>query len=179
VRFWGDDEAMTRYRATYFERYPGVMRFGDWVRFTPHDSSVVTGRSDATLNRGGVRMGTAEIYRVVEQMPEIADSLVVHLEDSSGGSGELVLFVQVADGELDDALRAKVSSALRTALSPRHVADTIVAVAAVPRNLTGKKLELPVKRILQGAVPETVASRESLGNPASLDDYIEFAEARR
>ena len=179
VRFWGDDDAMSRYRATYYDRYPGVMRFGDWVRFTHHGSSVVTGRSDATLNRGGVRMGTAEIYRVVEQMPEISDSLVVHLEDPSGGAGELVLFVELAAGELDDLLRAKVSAALREALSPRHVADTIVAVAVVPRNLTGKKLELPVKRILQGAVPETVASREALANPDSLDEYIALAEARR
>ena len=96
VRFWGDDADMSRYRGTYFEQYPGVMRFGDWVRFSEHGTAVVTGRSDATLNRGGVRIGTAEIYRVVEQLDEVADSLVVHIEDPSGGLGELILFVQPA-----------------------------------------------------------------------------------
>lgn len=180
VRFWGDED-MARYRVTYFEQYPGVMRFGDWIRFTEHGTSVVTGRSDATLNRGGVRIGTAEIYRVVERMPEVDDSLVVHLEDRSGGMGELVLFVQPADGPvgggLDPELERRIVAALRGALSPRHVPDTVVGVAAVPRNLTGKKLELPVKRILQGAEPARVVSRQAMANPESLDTYLAFGAA--
>lgn len=181
VRFWGDDADMSRYRATYFEQYPGVMRFGDWVRFTDHDTSVVTGRSDATLNRGGVRIGTAEIYRVVEQLPDVADSLVVHLEDPSGGLGELILLVRTdraADHRVDDELRESIRSALRSALSPRHVPDTIVAVAGVPRNLTGKKLELPVKRILQGADIATVVSRQAMANPDVLDDCLAAVAGR-
>ena len=178
VRFWGDDADMTRYRGTYFEQYPGVMRFGDWVRFTDHDTSVVTGRSDATLNRGGVRIGTAEIYRIVEQLPEVVDSLVVHLEDPAGGMGELILLVQPDDGPVDDALRESIRTALRTALSPRHVPDVIVGVSGVPRNLTGKKLELPVKKILQGADIATVLSRQAMANPDVLDDCLAAVEAR-
>jgi acetoacetyl-CoA synthetase len=175
VRFWGDDE-MTRYRATYYEQYPGIMRFGDWVRFTEHNTSVVTGRSDATLNRGGVRIGTAEIYRVVEQMPEVTDSLAVHLEDPDGGMGQLMLFVQPANGELDDGLRAAIATALKQALSPRHVPDDMHGVGSVPRNLTGKKLELPIKRILQGTEPDKVISREAMANPDSLDEYIRLID---
>jgi acetoacetyl-CoA synthetase len=178
VRFWGDDEQMSRYRSTYFEQYPGVMRFGDWVRFTDHDSSVVTGRSDATLNRGGVRIGTAEIYRVVEQLDQVADSLVVHLEDPDGGMGELVLLVQTTGAPVDDELRRSIASALRSALSPRHAPDLVVGVSGIPRTLTGKKLELPVKKILQGAELTSVVSREALANPEVLDDVLAVAERR-
>ncbi len=177
VKFWGDDD-MKRYRATYFEQYPGVMRFGDWVRFTPHNTSVVTGRSDATLNRGGVRIGTAEIYRVVEQMPEVDDSLVVHLEDPSGGLGELVMLAQTSGVDLDDDLRRSIAAALRSALSPRHVPDAMIQVPGIPRNLTGKKLELPVKKILLGADVASVVSREAMANPEVLDDCIVALEAR-
>jgi len=177
VRFWGDDD-MSRYRNTYFEQYPGVMRFGDWVRFTDHNTSVITGRSDATLNRGGVRIGTAEIYRVVEQMPEVVDSLVVHLEDPSGGMGELILLVQVGGVGLDETLEAAIRSALRSALSPRHVPDRIVGVSGVPRNLTGKKLELPVKKILQGADVAAVVSRQAMANPDTLDDCLAAVRGR-
>jgi acetoacetyl-CoA synthetase len=172
VKFWGDDDH-ARYRSTYFEHFPGVMRFGDWIRFTEHGSSIITGRSDATLNRGGVRIGSAEIYRVVEQMPEIDDSLVVHLEDPDGGMGQLVLFVQAAAGvAVDDDLRAAVAKQLKTSLSPRHVPDTLLGVDGVPRNLTGKKLELPIKKILLGQDPDRVVSREAMANPESLDDYV-------
>jgi acetoacetyl-CoA synthetase len=175
VGFWGDPDG-TRYRDTYFDTYPGVWRHGDWVRFSESGSVVVAGRSDATLNRGGVRLGTAEFYAVVEELPEVADSLVVHLEDPAGGNGDLVLFVVPAPGvELDDALRARIGRELRTALSPRHVPDRIVAVPAVPRNRTGKKLELPAKRILLGAAPEDVASRDVLADPTSLDAFVELA----
>ena len=179
VGFWGDPDG-SRYRSTYFDRYPGVWQQGDWIRFTATGSCIIAGRSDATLNRGGVRLGTAEFYRVVEELPEVVDSLVVHLEDPSGGHGELVLFVQLREGAtLDASLRSILSTTLRTALSPRHLPDTITAVPAVPRNRTGKKLELPVKRILQGARPEDVASRDVLSDPDSLDPYVALAEARQ
>jgi acetoacetyl-CoA synthetase len=177
VRFWGDDD-MSRYRNTYFEQYPGVMRFGDWVRFTEHNTSVITGRSDATLNRGGVRIGTAEIYRIVEQMGDVVDSLVVHLEDPDGGMGELILLVQPTGDEVDESLQASIRSSLRSALSPRHVPDRIVGVSGVPRNLTGKKLELPVKKILQGADVATVVSRQAMANPEALDDCLAAIEER-
>jgi acetoacetyl-CoA synthetase len=174
VGFWGDEDG-SRYRAAYFDMYPGVWRQGDWVRFSEAGTCVVTGRSDATLNRGGVRLGTGEFYSVVEELEEVEDSLVVHLEDPEGGPGELVLFV-VAD--LDDELRARIAGALRSQLSPRHVPDTITAVPAIPRTLTGKKLEAPVKRILRGEPAEAVASRGALAEPEAIDAFVRFAEAR-
>jgi acetoacetyl-CoA synthetase len=175
IGFWGDPDG-TRYRDAYFGVYPGVWRHGDWVRFSASGSVVVAGRSDATLNRGGVRLGTAEFYAVVEELPEVSDSMVVHLEDPAGGNGELVLFVVPAPGvALDDPLRARIARELRSALSPRHVPDRIVAVPAVPRNRTGKKLELPAKRILLGAAPDEVASRDVLADPTSLDAFVELA----
>ncbi len=175
VGFWGDEDG-TRYRDTYFDVYPGVWRHGDWVRFAESGSCVIAGRSDATLNRGGVRLGTAEFYAVVEELPEVADSLVVHLEDPAGGNGELLLFLQLVDGVvLDDALRRRIGGELRSALSPRHVPDRIEAIPAVPRNRTGKKLELPVKKILLGAALDDVASRDVLADAASLDAFVGFA----
>jgi acetoacetyl-CoA synthetase len=177
IGFWGDDDG-SRYAATYFDQYPGVFRFGDWVRLTEHGSSVVTGRSDATLNRGGVRLGTAELYRVVEEFDRVQDSLVVHLEDPEGGNGELVLFLELTDGDLDDAFRAEVLRSLRETLSPRHVPDTVVLMPGVPRNMTGKKLELPVKKILQGANPESVVSRGAMSNPDVLAAYLDYAASR-
>lgn len=174
VGFWGDEDG-SRYRAAYFERHPGVWTHGDWVTLQPDGACTITGRSDATLNRGGVRMGTAEIYAVVEALPEVADSLVVHLEDPEGGPGRLILFVTPAPGvEVDDELRRRIAEALRTQLSPRHVPDEVRAVPGVPRTLSGKKLEVPVKRILTGADPDTAASRGSLANPEVLDAYAAF-----
>ena len=147
VGFWNDADG-SRYREAYFEFFPGVWRFGDWILFTERGSSMITGRSDATSNRGGVRLGTSEIYSVVEEIDEVLDSLVVHLEEQD----ELLLFVVLRPGiELDDELDARIKRALRTSLSPRHAPDTVVAVPAIPRTLTGKKLEVPVKRILTGA----------------------------
>jgi acetoacetyl-CoA synthetase len=179
VGFWGDTDG-SRYRAAYFEHFPGVWRHGDWVRFGEHGGCVVTGRSDATLNRGGVRLGTAEFYRVVEELDEVLDSLVVHLEDPAGGNGELVLYVVLRPGlRLDDTLRRTIAAALRTALSPRHVPDTVVAVSAVPRNRTGKKLELPVKRILLGADPDDVLGRDTVADPASIAPFTAHARDRR
>ncbi|HEX4701730.1 MAG TPA: acetoacetate--CoA ligase [Pseudonocardiaceae bacterium] len=172
LRFWNDADG-SRLRAAYFDVYPGVWRQGDWIVFAPDGTCQVTGRSDATLNRGGVRMGTAEFYRVVEELPEITDSLVVHLD---GTDGRLLLFVVLAPGAvLDDVLRGTIVTALRQALSPRHVPDDVVAVPAIPRNRTGKKLELPVKRILQGEPPSEVASRDALSDPASLDTFVALA----
>jgi acetoacetyl-CoA synthetase len=178
VGFWGDEDG-SRYRAAYFEDYPGVWRHGDWILFTERGSCVITGRSDATLNRGGVRMGTGEFYEVVEELDEVLDSLVVHLEDAEGGAGELLLFVVLREGtKLDDELRARIGRTLRHELSPRHVPDTVEAVPAIPRTLTGKKLELPVKRMLRGAEQSRVASREALADPTAIDAFVAFARAR-
>jgi acetoacetyl-CoA synthetase len=178
VALWNDADG-ERYRNSYFDRYPGVWRQGDWILFTERGSCVITGRSDATLNRGGVRLGTGEFYALLEQMPEITDALVIHLEDDEGGAGELLLFV-VPAGEttVDEALEKRIKSTLRAELSPRHVPDTIVAVPAIPRTLTAKKLEAPVKRILRGARPDDVASRDALAQPEALDAFVAYARER-
>jgi acetoacetyl-CoA synthetase len=177
VRLWNDPGG-ERYRNSYFDRYPGIWRQGDWIRFTERGSCVVTGRSDATLNRGGVRLGTGEFYALVEELPQIVDALVVHLEDAGGGLGELLLFVVPAEGvEVDPTLESRIAAELRAQLSPRHVPDRIVAVPAIPRTLTGKKLEVPVKRILLGARPEEVASRDALLRPDALDAFVAYAGA--
>ncbi|MEV4757486.1 acetoacetate--CoA ligase [Micromonospora sp. NPDC049559] len=184
VGFWNDPDGR-RYREAYFEVYPGVWRHGDWITISEHGSCVITGRSDATLNRGGVRLGTAEFYSVVEGLDEVVDSVVVHLESDArravddGGAGELLLFVVLADGlELDDALRAKIARELRTALSPRHVPDEIHQVRAVPRTLSAKKLEVPVKKILTGTPVESAAATGALANPESLTAFERFAKER-
>jgi acetoacetyl-CoA synthetase len=175
VELWGDADG-SLYRSSYFGMFPGIWRQGDWIRFSERGSCVVTGRSDATLNRGGVRLGTSEFYSVVEELPEIVDSLVVHLEDDEGGAGELVLFVVLVDGRLlDDDLHGRIGRELRSQLSPRHVPDTIRAVPAIPRTLTGKKLEAPVKRMLRGESAESVASRDSLLDPTALDTFAAIA----
>jgi len=177
VSFWGDEDG-SRYRGAYFDSYPGIWRHGDWITITDRGSCVISGRSDATLNRGGVRIGTAELYEVVESLPEIADSLVVHLEDDGEGPGSLVLFVQLAPGAmLDDDLRGRLAQHIRADLSPRHVPDDVVEVPVVPRTLTGKRLEVPVKRILRGAQPDAVASRDALTDPNSLDVFASMASS--
>jgi acetoacetyl-CoA synthetase len=177
IGFWGDDDG-SRLRAAYFDTYPGVWRHGDWITLDADGSCVITGRSDATLNRGGVRIGTSEIYRVVETIDGITDSLIVHLEDESGGSGMLVLFVTLGGAtRLGDVLEP-IRHALRTNLSPRHVPDEIHALPSIPTTLSGKKLELPVKKILRGAEPDAVASRGALKNPESLDSVAEIARSR-
>ncbi len=179
VQFWNDPDG-SRYRAAYFDVYPGVWRHGDWITFTEDGACVITGRSDATLNRGGVRLGTSDLYTVVEDFEEVADSLVVHLEDDQGGVGELLLFVAPAPGvEVDDDLRRRLTSALRTQLSPRHAPDQIVAVPVIPRTLSGKKLEVPVKRILGGTPATVAASLDSLADPTSLAPFEAFAATRR
>ena len=179
VGFWGDADG-SKYRAAYFEDYPGVWRHGDWITITDRGSCLITGRSDATLNRGGVRVGTAEIYRVVESVPGVVDSLVVHLEaPDADDPGSLVLFLVLDEGlELDDDRRARIRSELRTGLSPRHVPDELHQVDLVPTTLSGKKLELPVKKILRGAEPDEVASRGSLKDPSALDAIVGIAATR-
>jgi acetoacetyl-CoA synthetase len=172
VGFWNDPDR-SRYRAAYFEDFAGAWRHGDWITFTERGSCVISGRSDATLNRGGVRVGTAELYAVVESLDEVADSLVIHLD----AGDRLLLFVVVRDGgEVTAELRARISSELRTALSPRHVPDEVLAVPGIPRTLSGKKLEVPVKRILTGTPADEAASRGSLADPSSLDPFVAMAK---
>ncbi|MFI7075937.1 acetoacetate--CoA ligase [Micromonospora sp. NPDC049903] len=178
VGFWNDPDG-SRYREAYFDVYPGVWRHGDWITINARGGCVITGRSDATLNRGGVRLGTAEFYSVVEGLDEVVDSVVVHLEDDEGGAGELLLFVVLADGlTLDDALRATISRELRTALSPRHAPDEIHQVRAVPRTLSAKKLEVPVKKILTGTPIDQAAAKGALANPDSLTAFATLAQSR-
>jgi acetoacetyl-CoA synthetase len=178
IGLWGDEDG-ARYQSAYFDTYPGVWRHGDWIRFRQNGSCVITGRSDATLNRGGVRLGTAEFYRVLDELHDITDSLVTHLENPEGGNGELMLFVVPAAGaSVDDTLKASIRAALRRELSPRHVPDVIEAVRAVPRTRTGKKLEVPVKRILQGSPADAVVQKDALAGAGALDDFIHFARER-
>ncbi len=175
VSFWNDPSG-ERYRSTCFSEFPGAWRHGDWITFSERGSCVISGRSDATLNRGGVRIGTAEFYAVVESDPEVADSLVVHLDTDD----RLLLFVALREGAtLSDELRDRLGRELRSSLSPRHVPDEIIAVPSIPRTLSGKKLEVPVKRILTGTPVDVAASRGSLTDPSSLDPFVELARARR
>jgi acetoacetyl-CoA synthetase len=172
--FWNDPEGR-RYRESYFENWPGIWRHGDWIRFTERGTAVIYGRSDSTINRFGIRMGTAEIYRVVEELPEVRDSLVVDLE-YLGRPSFLALFVVLQPGHgLDDALKKKIFDQIRTKASARHVPNEAYAIAEVPRTLTGKKMEVPVRKLLLGAAPEKVASPDAMANPASLDFFVRLA----
>ncbi len=174
VFFWGDDG--TRLRESYYSTYEGVWRHGDWIKITERGSCVISGRSDSTLNRGGVRIGTSEFYRLVEQLPEVADSLVVDT-GSLEHEGKLWLFIVPAPGvTLDETVQKKIKTAIRSELSPRHVPDQIRAVREVPRTLNGKKLEVPIKKILQGTPPEKAASRDTLQNPSALDAFVELRD---
>jgi acetoacetyl-CoA synthetase len=178
VGFWGDADG-ARYREAYFDVFLGVWRHGDWITISDRGSCVITGRSDATLNRGGVRLGTSEFYSVVEGLDEVVDSVVVHLEDAEGGAGELLLFVVLADGvDLSDKLRERIARELRTNLSPRHIPDEIYQVRAVPRTLSAKKLEVPVKRILTGTPVDQAAAKGALANPESLTAFEDLARTR-
>jgi acetoacetyl-CoA synthetase len=174
VFLWGDEDG-SRYRASYFEMYPGIWRHGDWIEITSRGTAIIYGRSDSTINRGGIRMGTSEIYRAVADVPEVLDSLVVDVA-KPGTEGWMPLFVVLRDGaELDDELTAEIKRRIREQCSPRHVPNDIFQIAEVPRTLSGKVLEVPVKRILMGEPPERAASRDSLANPASLDYFTELA----
>jgi acetoacetyl-CoA synthetase len=172
--FWNDPGG-DRYRESYFSTYPGVWRHGDWIRITRRGSAVISGRSDSTINRQGVRMGTSEIYRAVTSLPDVLEGLVVDLP-GAGGDGLMPLFVVLRDGaELTDALRDEIRDRIREQCSPRHVPDRILQVAEVPRTISGKVLEVPVKRILMGMPPERAASVDSMANPRSLDYFVELA----
>ena len=179
VSFWGDDDG-SRLRESYFEMYPGLWRHGDWIEITERGTAIIYGRSDSTINRGGVRIGTSEIYRSVLREAGVADALVVDLPiDDSAAESSILLFVLLGAGvDLDEAMIDRIRGDLRKTCSPRHVPDQVIAVPVVPRTISGKLLEVPVKRILTGADAEKVASRGSLVDPDSLDWYIEFAAQR-
>jgi acetoacetyl-CoA synthetase len=174
IFFWGDDDG-SRLRESYFEMYPGVWRHGDWIEITSRGTAIISGRSDSTINRGGVRMGTSEIYRAVLDVEPVVDALVVDLP-REGTDGWMPLFVVLSDGaELDDELVSEIRRRVREDCSPRHVPNEIRQIAEVPRTLSGKILEVPVKRILTGTPADQAASRESLANPAALDYFVELA----
>ena len=170
VAFWNDPDG-TRLREAYFETYPGVWRHGDWIKVDADGSCVIYGRSDSTLNRGGVRMGTAEFYRVVEELPGINDSLVIDTS-AAGAEGRLLPYVVLDDGVALDDVRDQLRTAIRRELSPRHVPDEIIAIAEVPRTLNGKKCEVPVKRLLAGVPLEKAVSPGALQNPAAMQPFL-------
>ena len=175
IYFWGDLDHQ-RYRESYFEMYPGLWRHGDWIRFTDRGTSVIYGRSDSTINRHGIRMGTAEIYRVVEELSEIRDSLVVDLE-YLGRPSFMPLFVVLTPGSvLDDALKARIAQQIRSKASARHIPNEIYQVDAIPRTLTGKKMEVPIRKLLLGAAPDKVASADAMANPTSISFFVRLAE---
>jgi acetoacetyl-CoA synthetase len=185
--FWGDPGGV-RYRESYFSMYPGVWRHGDWIRITPRGGAVIYGRSDATINRQGVRMGTSELYRAAGVVEEVVDSLVVDIPSGSGARPpgaqaselEMWLFVVLRPGvELDEELKGRIKRRIREDCSPRHVPDRVMQIAEVPRTLSGKTLEVPVKRILMGAAPTEAASVDSLANPQALEYFVELAQTLR
>jgi acetoacetyl-CoA synthetase len=179
VKFWGDDPAMTRYRASYFGTYPGVWRQGDFFKVTDRGGAYVLGRSDATLNRGGVRIGTAEIYSALAGLDEIEDAIVVSL-DLPGGKFFMPMFVALAGGRVLDAdLEDRIRAKLRKEYTARHVPDKIIQVPSVPVTLTGKKLEVPVRRILMGTAPEKAANPSAMADPAALDAFVDYARTQR
>jgi len=183
VCFWNDPDG-ERLREAYFSMYPGVWRHGDWIEITERGTSIIYGRSDSTINRGGVRMGTSEIYSAVLALDEIVDALVVDVP-REGAENWMALFVVLREGAtfdedpaLDDALRRAIARRIREDCSPRHVPDDVFAIAEAPRTLSGKLLEVPVKRILAGTPPQQAASRDSLANPAALDWFVQLARER-
>jgi acetoacetyl-CoA synthetase len=176
--FWNDPDGH-RYHDAYFATFPGVWRHGDWITVTPRGSVIIHGRSDSTLNRHGVRLGSADIYDAVEQIPEIAEALVIGAEEGDGGYW-MPLFVVLAPGaELDDALRDRIKTAIRTNASPRHVPDEVIAVPAIPHTRTGKKIEVPVKRLLQGATAEQALSLGAVDDPAVIDLFVQIGRRHR
>jgi acetoacetyl-CoA synthetase len=177
LSFW-NDPGNERYLDAYFSVYPGVWRHGDWIEITERGTAIITGRSDATINRGGIRMGTAEIYRAVLAVEDVLDALVVDVPQE-GGDAWMPLFVVLREGaELDDDTVAAIKRRIREDCSPRHVPNDVIQVAEVPRTLSGKALELPVKRILMGTPAEQAAARDSLANPHALDAFVDFARSR-
>jgi acetoacetyl-CoA synthetase len=177
LSFWNDPDG-SRYREAYFEPWPGIWRHGDWMKITDRRTCVITGRSDSTLNRSGVRMGTADIYAAVESIPEVVDCLVLGVEEAGGGYW-MPLFVQLGDGQdLTDGLVSLIRDAIRTQVSPRHVPDQILAVPGVPRTRTGKRLEVPLKRLFQGGDPSRVVNIGAVDDPDLFDHFVSLARAR-
>jgi acetoacetyl-CoA synthetase len=177
VAFWDDPDG-TRLREAYFDAYPGVWRHGDWVRVTPRGSYVIYGRSDSTLNRGGIRMGTADFYAVVEGFAEVADSLVIDTTElGAHDEGQLLCFLVLAPGAVLADVEPRLRRALRAELSPRHVPDRFLVIDTVPRTLSGKKLEVPVKKILAGVMPDAAVSRDAVRDPHALAPFIRLARA--
>jgi acetoacetyl-CoA synthetase len=178
LRFWNDPDNR-RYRETYFQEYPGVWRHGDFFRIDRCGRCFVLGRSDATLNRYGIRIGTAEIYRTLGLLAEVQDALIVNL-DLPGGGFFMPLFVKLAPGvELDGALETKIRDTLRREYTPRHVPDRIYQVPGIPYTLTGKKMEVPVRRILTGVPAEKAANRSGVSDPSALDFFIDYARRQQ
>jgi acetoacetyl-CoA synthetase len=178
LSFWNDPDG-ARYREAYFSTYPGVWRHGDWITLTSHGSVIVHGRSDSTLNRNGVRFGSADIHDVVERLPEITEALVIGAEEPDGGYWMPLFVVLSAGAEPDDALRDRIREAIRTGAWPRHVPDEIIEVPAIPHTRTGKKLEVPVKRLLQGAPVEQVVNPAAVDNPDLIHHYTRLGAERR
>ncbi len=172
--FWGDEDDI-RYKESYFDTWPGTWRDGDWIKITPEGGAIIYGRSDATINRHGIRMGTAELYAAVEALPEIVDSLVVDLE-FLGRESYMPLFVVLKDGaELSDELVARIRQAIREDLSPRHVPDEVFTIDDVPRTFSGKKLEIPIRKLLLGQPTEKVINPDTMANPESIAWFVSFA----
>jgi acetoacetyl-CoA synthetase len=178
IYLWGDPDG-TRLHESYFETYPGVWRHGDWIEITERGTAIIYGRSDSTINRGGVRMGSADIYQALGSFPEIADSLVVGAELPDGDYYMPLFVVLKKDTHLDEDLVSRIRRNIRTQVSPRHVPDDIVAAPAVPTTITGKKLEVPVKRLLQGAPESAAVNRATVANPDVLDWYVDYTAAFR
>ena len=177
VFLWNDPD-FSRYRASYFDTYPGVWRHGDWIRITSRGSAVIEGRSDSTLNRMGIRIGTAEVYSAVERLPEVRDSLVIGLELPNGGY-YMPLFVVLAEGaQLDDELKRKINTTIRTQFSPRHVPDEILAVPAIPRTLSDKKMEVPVKKLFMGVALDKAANVGATRSPEAIEHFADLARKK-
>lgn len=174
IYFWNDTDN-EKYRHSYFDEYRGIWSHGDWIKITNNGGIIMYGRSDATLNRGGVRIGTAEVYNVLNVLEEIADSLVICV-DHDNGSSDMLLFVEMKDGTLDDALKDKIKGALRQQYSPRHVPDQIFQVSAIPYTLSGKKLELPVKKIFSGVPADQAVAKDVMRNAAAIDGFVAISQ---
>jgi len=175
VFFW-NDEKMERYKSSYFEMFPNKWRHGDWIEITERNTVIIYGRSDATLNRGGVRIGTSEIYRAVDQISEIADSLVTCIE-LKGGEYYMPLFIQMKEGNTaSNSLIKQLKKTIRETCSPRHVPDEFIAVKQIPYTISGKKMETPIKKILIGKTPEKVLNKDSMKNPDAVQFFINFAK---
>ena len=178
IYFWNDEDD-ARYRQSYFEHFPGKWRHGDWIKIYENGSLIIQGRSDATLNRKGIRIGTAEIYAVLDDIPGVNDSMVLNLE-KEGGDDIMPLFVKLAEGVgLDDHLKEHITQSIRTQCSPRHVPDFIQQVADIPYTLSGKKMEVPVKKILMGMDVSKNMNKDAVRNPEAIEQFVQLAEGFR